>query len=368
MTKVTLEVGSIRGVARVYDHGGALLLPDWSLGQELELDPATWGALMPQPSSYDVLLVRECYSLLHAQYLNAKSNLRAHKGAFSGTVALVSSGPSAADVNAKLAPYRDQIKVATCNLASTFVDDPDFWFCVERLGPAENPERWYEHLDTQRTMGVFHPNVMGDAGEHWAGENCGYYMLNDTVAPEAFSEAPLLSGALHVGVTALHILAYLGFDRILLFGSDFSAAAPRACMPDDVGAMVSVFEQMESDTPEMAESLRDAINAAKGLAGRTERRSATFYANGMGTGESYINGHCSYLGEGIGGEEVLATAYQMRHMLAMKVQAQIAEDTGVRVYNCGGGGLLDLDNQHIGECRNHSIQEVLGASALTKVA
>lgn len=263
----------------------------------------------------------------HAPFVNEQTSLFNQFGKYRGkTVLLVLCGPSAANMDEKLAPYRDHpdFYVATLNLSAKAVKDPDFFCCFEQLCPAD----YFDHLDPEKTMALTTPMQgsplphQGRLAEKWGGRNVFYSYMGDMRQPldERWEGLPLLFSALHTAIAAMQALYHMGFSNILLAGADYSMANPTFC----------------HDKPVIGEA-DWYFDGSK------------YNINGSGMGRCYYDGAPLRLFWGIDKSQCCATDQLITYMRCTEVCMQIIHESGVNIHNCSGQGILNAHTMPLDE-------------------
>lgn len=227
-------------------------------------------------------------------------------GRFAGeTLVLVAPGPSSAGLAGRLKPFAGKYRSMVCNAASGLLEKPDFFSVLDRNDQAA--EKWMGPIDPGVTTLVTHPAASYLYAMKWERfrRNIAYYWLTECGEwdSELYKPLGMLAQARHVLVSSIHAAFVLGFKQVLLVGADFSTIPGGSYYSDGSHALS--------------------------------------YLNARDDGQDSWREYFTLTG--IDGEPCRSTAHLVADAHVMEVVCQIAKDAGMRVVNCSGRGILDIE-------------------------
>lgn len=290
---------------------------------ESKMDKSLIEAGLPDQMGADRARVISINCAAHAKHVSHESSLESISGIGKGkTVLFIAPGPSAKDIAQRIAPYRARgLKVCTLNLATTYVHDPDYVACYERLMATDSSpgvkREWYERVNPDKTKLLCAPLVPHELLDVWRdGKNVHYSWMQDMRGandPRWACLQPLVGGVT-TATLSLHALHKLGFDNILIVGVDASSGNYSVVGNTEDGAAVV---------------------------------SSDFYADGTKTKDSYVSGQQAYIAQDtrVSENEFLMCHTHFRQLQALKCVCEMIEKAGTNVVNVAGMGALSISKQ-----------------------
>lgn len=279
-------------------------IDDWARSK---LSRETHGALFQAPASPDRKRWMETNVKACENFLTKENALHTYAGKYAGrTCVMVCPGPSSKGIVERLAPFRDSIDVCAINRAGMYEGlDPKWFGTVE----VHTPPEWHEKIDPMKVTLLATPIVDAAVHRRWNGSNCLYAYLRDCGNPAfpPYKDLGMVVGAYTVSTVLLHMLAVLGYSRILMVGVDL------ACGDVELSAS------------------KDGGSNLKG----------EVYGDGKTMEGTYFEGCMMFRAVGLDGNECFTNSMFLSQRTGLECQMETAWEAGIEVYNCSGRGILD---------------------------